>query len=200
MKFIENPIKLGRPRKPKRIIKKTLTEAEIAILLDATINIREKAILTLLCYSGIRAEELCEIKVEDVDFGNNEIFIHGKGSKERIVNIKGECTRILLTYIALFPRNNNQYLFTTLRKNVPYTTWALRRLVKTVVCRTKIEKRVYPHLFRHSLATNMIDRGANPRTIQKQFGHAYLETTMIYVESRPKTVKMEYEIFAPSYI
>jgi integrase/recombinase XerD len=200
MQFIGNQIKLGRPKKPKRVAKQTLTEAEVAILLDATKNIREKAILSLLAYSGIRNQELCGIKVKDVDFGNNEIIIFGKGNKERIVNIDGECTKVLMLYVAKYPHNEDDYLFRTLRKQNQFSTWAVRRIAKVVTARTKIKKRVYPHLFRHSLATNLADRGANPRTIQKQLGHAYLDTTMIYVESRPARVKAEYHAFSPSYL
>jgi site-specific recombinase XerD len=200
MEFIKNPIKLGRPRKPQRVAKQTMTEAEVAIILDATKNLREKAMLALLAYSGIRNHELCNIRVCDVDFGNNEVMIFGKGSKERIVNIDGECTKVLMAYLAKFPRSENNYLFTTRYKDNQYSTWAVRRLVKVVAARTKIKKRVYPHLFRHSLATNLTDRGANPRTIQKQLGHAFLDTTMLYVESRPARVKAEYHAFSPSYL
>jgi len=197
MEFIKNPIKLGRPKKPQLVSKQTMTEAEVAIFLNATKNIREKAMMTLLAYSGIRNHELCGTKVEDVDLGNNEVVIFGKGSKERIVNVDGECTKVLMAYLAKFPRGESDYLFTTLRKGNQFSTWAVRRLVKVIAGRTKIKKRVYPHLFRHSLATNLADRGANPRTVQKQLGHAYLDTTMIYLESRPARVKAEYHAFSP---
>jgi len=201
MVFIGRPMRLGRPKKPKRVIKYTLTEAEVALILAATRNIREKAILTLLAYSGIRNAELCRLRVCDVDFGNNVLRIFaGKDAKDRVVCVSGECIKILLVYLHEHPRGENDYLFTTIEHDEQYTKSALRKLVKTVATRAKIAKRVYPHLFRHSLATNMLNRGANLMTIQNQLGHAHVETTMIYVTSRWQRIQAEYQMFAPGYL
>lgn len=201
MEFLENPIKFGRPRKPKRVAKQALTEAEVAIFLAACKNIREKAILILLAYSGMRNQELCNLRVQDVDLGNNEVVIlNGKGSKDHIAHIAGECCKILMAYLVEYPRSEDDYLFTALSSGNQFNTWAVRRLVKTVAARTNIKKRIYPHLFRHSLATNMIDRNANMRTLQAQLGHAFLETTMIYIETRQLRIKSEYHSCRPCYL
>lgn len=200
MLFLGNPIEIGYPKKPKHTIKDTLTEAEIAVIIAASKNIRERAILTMLAYSGIRNEELCNLRVKDVDTGGNMLHINlGKGSKDRNIPIAGECTAVLLKYLAAHPRNHESYLFSSHDNKRQFTTWALRLLVNTVVGRTSIEKRVYPHLFRHSLATNMIARGASVLTIQGQLGHAFIETTMIYIRSSDKRLVSEYNVFAPSY-
>lgn len=201
MEYLGRPIKLGRPRKPKSIPKETLTEAEIAVILAACKNVREKAMLSLLAYSGMRNEELCNLKVKDIDFGNNLVrIIQGKGSKDRCVPITGECVKTVLKYLAEYSRDETEYLFTTLRKNNRYSEWSLRQLVKTVTGRTFIKKRVHPHLFRHSLATNMLMRGANIFTIQQQLGHADIKTTMIYLNPKTNRLLTEYQAFAPSYI
>jgi integrase len=194
-------VKFGRPKKDKPVVKDTLSEAEISIIIAACKNIREKAILSLMAYSGARANEICNIRVADVDFGMNTVrILDGKGHKNRIVCISGECVRVLLQYIDKYPRNGGDYLFTALRSGKQYTTWALRKLVKEIVSRTKISKRVHPHLFRHSLACNMLFRGANLLTIKEQLGHEFIETTMIYVRSRADRVAAEYRMFTPSYI
>lgn len=201
MAFIGDPIKFGRPKKPKRILKDSLTEAEISVILAACRNIREKAILTLLAYTGIRNQELCNLKVQDIDFGRNLVQVFGgKGAKDRVVCMAGECTTVLLRYLSEHPRQPDAYLFTTIRTNKQYTTWAMRRLIKVVVGRTGNDKRVYPHLFRHSLANNMLARGANLLTIKEQLGHTFIDTTMIYIKSRPHRVQTEYQMFTPSYI
>lgn len=200
MEFIEDPIQIGYPRKPKQTIKDPLTEAEIAVILAATKDIREKAILSLLAYSGIRNNELCGVKVRDVDFGRNRLHVElGKGLKSRDIPISGECTTILLQYIAEYPRGPESHLFTTLRKNNPYQPHDVRRMLKDVASRTHIKKRVYPHIFRHSLATNMIARGANLLTIKDVLGHAFIDTTMIYARTNPQRVANEYNMYAPSY-
>jgi len=79
--------------------------------------------------------------------------------------------------------------------------WAiLRKLIKVVAHRAKIAKRVYPHLLRHSLAVNLLIRGANIVLIQQQLRHSLLETTMHYINSIVFGFKNEYEKYVPSYI
>ena len=103
------------------MIRGTLTEAEITLMIAACRSVREKTILSLLAYSGLRNKEL-------------------------------------------------------------------------------IAKRVYPHLFRHSLATNMLIRGAHILAIQEQLGHAFVETTMVYLHAAPIAMQAQYRFFAPSYL
>jgi len=62
------------------------------------------------------------------------------------------------------------------------------------------KKRVYPHLLRHSLATNLLHRGAHLLAIKEQLGHAFVETTMIYVHSNADHTQMQYRMYAPSYL
>lgn len=200
MAFIGDPIEIGYPTRPKRTLKDTLTEAEVAVIIASAKNIREKSILTLLAYSGIRNNELCNVRVKDVDCGHNALHVElGKGAKDRNIPISGECTRMIMRYMAEYPREQDEFLFTTMRKNTQFTPWALRLLVNTVVGRTGIKKRVHPHLFRHSLASNMIARGASPITIQGILGHAFIETTMIYIRTKDKYLDAAYRVYAPSY-
>jgi len=199
--FLGDKIKLGRPRKPKRTPKETLTEAEIAVIIAAARTVRERAMLTVLAYSGIRCEELCNLKCGDIDIASGLIHVvQGKGSKDRSVPIAGACTKVILEYLAKFPRDESSYLFTTLRHGVRYSEWALRRMVKKVVKRTGIKKGVHPHLFRHSLATNMLMRGAHIITIQQILGHSDIQTTMIYLSPKTTRLMAEYHAYTPSYI
>ena len=201
MEFIKRPIKITLPRKSRPLIKDVMTEGEVARILAATKNGREKAMLAILAYSGIRNKELCNLKAHDVNLDDNVIkVICGKFSKDRVVNISKECAKITAKYMGQYlPSVNGQFLFTTLREGKQYNGWALRKVVKVVSKRANIEKRVYPHLFRHSLATNMLNKGANILTIQSQLGHSKIETTMIYIRSFPYRVKMEYDFYVPSY-
>lgn len=201
MAFLGRPMRLGRQKKPKRIIKDTLTEAEITKLIFSCKNIREKAIVTLLAYSGIRNLELCNLRVKDFDPGRSTIhIIKGKGLKDGISSISAECTRILLEYLKAYPREASDFLFTTLRENNQYHTSDTRKLVHIVATRAKLNKRVYPHLLRHSLAANMLLRGANIISLQRQLRHSLVETTLHYLNSIVFGERNEYEKFAPSYI
>ena len=201
-RFKENPIQLGKPKKPKRIIKDTLTEAEISrMIVMSSGNIRQKAIVCILAYAGIRNSEICNLKVEDLDLGNNQLRVmQGKNKKDRVVNISAECSMILMEYLRTYARDKNDFLFTTLRTNQQIHTRDIRKTVKTIAKRCGIEKRVFPHLFRHSLATNLLGRGANLMLIKEQLGHAFIESTMVYAQSNPFRTKSEYDFYMPAYI
>lgn len=201
MEFLGTPIQLGRQKKPKVIIKETLTEGEITGMILSTKNIREKAILSLLAYSGIRNKELCNLKVKDVRFNENTItVICGKGLKDGISEIPPVCTKVVSEYLTIFPRLQNDFLFTTLRHKHCLDTRDVRKLVKTVSKRAKVAKRVYQHLFRHSLAANMLMRGASIITLRNQLRHTLLETTLHYINSIIFVEKNNYQKFVPSYI
>jgi integrase/recombinase XerD len=201
--FIGNPIQLGRPRKPKRIIRGTLTEAEITLMLAACRNIREQAILTLLAYSGLRDKELCGLRVADVDVASQIVHVHGgKGQKDRDAFISPACAGLVLRYLQRERpgAGPEDPLFVTIEKRNPYGTQDLRKLVHVVAKRAHIKKRVWPHLFRHSLATNMLIRGAHILAIKEQLGHAFVETTMVYLHAVPTAMQGQYRFFAPSYL
>ena len=197
--FLHKPIKLGRPRKPKQLIRNTLSEGEIARMLAACKNSREKALLSILIYTGLRNKELCKLETDDINIGELSLrVIEGKGSKDRFVYFTSECGQILSEYKSEYKPNH--IMFTTLVLHNPYNGWALRKMVKVVAKRAGIKKRVYPHLFRHSLACNLLNRGANIITIQSILGHADIRTTMIYARSSPQRVKQEYMFYNPSYL
>jgi len=199
--FIGNRIQLGRPKKPKTLIKNTLNEAEITLMINAAKNIREKSIISLLAFSGIRNKELCNLRVNDVNLGDNMVRVtQGKGMKDRLINISGDCSRILIDYVNQFQKKGEDWMFTTLRADHKYNPSDLRKLVHVLAKRAKIGKRVYPHLLRHSLATNLLKRGANLYMIKEQLGHVFLETTATYLRTFPLNIRNQYQMFVPSYL
>jgi integrase/recombinase XerD len=201
MEFLGRPIQLGRPRKPRRLIHGTLSEAEITLLIAASRNLRQRAILSLLAYSGLRNKELCQLTIGDVDLANQWITVRaGKGQKDRTANIASACVSVMADYLRERHGQAHERLFVTLRKGEPYQPQVLRKLVRAAAARAGISKRVWPHLFRHSLATNLLHRGANLMAIREQLGHVFLETTAIYLHSSPERLQMEYRMYSPSYL
>ncbi len=199
MSWRNKPVELIRVRKPEPLVKDTLTEGEIARILAAAGNSREKAMLSLLAYAGLRASELCNLKVQDLDLDNGVVkVINGKGGRDGVSYIPRECCKMISEYLESY--ETNPHLFKTLVAKVRYTPWALRKMVKKVAKSAGIDKRVYPHLFRHSLATNLVKKGANILTVQKQLRHKNLETTQIYIRSFPERVQDEYNFYKPNYI
>ena len=105
-----------------------------------------------------------------------------------------------MEYLKEYPRGPEQYLFSTLQKNNKMATGDIRKLVKIIGKRARIEKRVYPHLLRHSLTANMLLRGADIISLKNQLRHSWLETTLHYANSIVFVEKNLYQKFAPSYI
>ena len=194
------PLKFGRQKKPRQIVKETLTEAEVTRLIFSAKSIRDKTMVSLLAYSGCRNKELCSLKVRDFDPGRNTIrIIKGKGIKDGLVNISSACTNIILNYLQKYPRQQDDFLFETYQKN-PMTTCSVRKQVKVMAQKAELKKRVYPHLLRHTLAANLLLRGANIMLLKQQLRHAHLETTLVYINSIVFGETNQYDKFAPSYL
>lgn len=199
--FKGHPVILGRPKKPRYLIKETLSEAEVSRLIQAAANIREKAIACVFAYSALRNGEVERLKVNDVDIGHNQLRVTGgKNFKDRYVNISGECSKVIAEYLREFPRAGEDYLFTTLRRNAKMTGADYRKAIRKMGRQAAIEKRVYPHLMRHSLATNILNRGASLMMIKDQLGHVFYESTLIYATSMPFRTKSEYDYCKPAYL
>ena len=161
--------------------------------------------LCLLAYSGVRNNELCNLKLEDVDLGGNQVTVRdGKNRQDGVINISPECTKVLIDYLREHPRENAEPRFTTLVKRKRLVTADVRKVVKITAKRANIERRIFPHLFphlfRHSLATNLLNRGASLMMIQQQLRHRFIESTMIYVLSRPVRNRSEYDFHKPAYM
>lgn len=202
--FLGKPIKLGRPKKPKKIITGTLSETEIARMFAFCKNIREKTLLGVLAYTAIRNLELCRLLVKDIDFRSNTVFIRGgKGHKDGLVFVSPACLDIIKEYIQHYRRKEEQTLFFSVapnRRDDLLRTDAVRKTIKKIAKRAGIQRRIWPHLFRHSLAMNMLAKGCDIYSIREQLRHSYIDTTLIYVHSSPQVMQNRYQIFCPNYI
>lgn len=201
LEFLGRPTKFGRQRKPKPIIKDTLSEAEVTKLIFNSKNNREKAIVSVLAYSGIRNQEICNLKVKDFLITQNALrIIQGKFAKDGLCEISPECSMVIMEYLNEFPHQSDEFLFTTIVRRNKMATSDIRKLIKKIGRRAEIKKRVYPHLLRHSLTANMLLRGADIISLKNQLRHQWLETTLHYANSIVFVEKNLYQKFAPSYI
>ena len=194
-------VRIGRPRKPRRVIKDILTESEVSRIIQSARNLREKAIVCLLAYSGMRNREVCNLMVRELDLGSNRVIVlAGKNKKDRIINISSDCTKVLIEYLKSYTRSENDFLFTTISRRNQLTPGDLRKILRTVAARQLGTRRVYPHLLRHSLATNLLNRGASLITIKDQLGHVFYESSLVYVNSTAFRNRSEYEYYKPAYM
>ena len=186
-----NPFKyVSAPKKEKRL-PKYLTVEELECLfntpiLQSPLGQRDRLILELLYATGIRVSELVNIKIEDINFSNKEIFINGKGNKQRIACF-GE---FALEYINLFINDGRKKLLEKHKKNSEYliinekgnkiTTRGIEKLMDNIVKKTDIKKKITHHMLRHSFATHLLNEGCDILTVKELLGHESLESTQVY--------------------
>lgn len=154
-----------------------------------------------LAYAGLRNRELCRLWIRDVDLGSQTLHIQvTKTQKDRYAHIAAPCVSLLAEYMRERGAQPGDLLFVCIRSGRPYAQQNLRKMIRTAARRANLEKRVYPHLLRHSLATNLLYRGAHLLAIKEQLAHAFVETTTIYIHSALDHTQMQYRMYAPSYL
>jgi site-specific recombinase XerD len=171
----------GIPRaKPKKTLPKVLSHAEVRSFLDALRSPKHRAIAFILYSSGLRVSEAARLKVKDIDSDRNQIHVRqGKGRKDRYVMLSPVVLGVLREYVRvdrpydwLFPAGH--------RRDRHITTRTIQREVARAAERAGIEKRVSPHMLRHSFATHLLEAGTDLRYIQELLGHTKIATTVRY--------------------
>ncbi len=179
------------PSKKRKIPIELLTNVELEkLVLTAYVKAPVKGLMVrTLLLSGARVNEFVNMKVNDFNFEQNEIFIRqGKGSKSRTVPILPSLARELQMY-----RRNRKagWLFET-QSCEKFSVRRVQQVVKEVAKAAKITKRVYPHLLRHMIATHLINHKMPENHVQKFLGHAEPSSTQIYTQLAIEEVKRTY--------
>jgi len=153
---------------------------------------RDYAVLLTLLTAGLRKAELCALKIGDLKTYRNQAVIDviGKGQRFRRIPLKAETLLAIKDYHKA-TRNGagpGHPLFQTLGKHGPYeerglTPKAVDCLIKSAAKRALIQKRIHPHVMRHTFATTLLDKGNDLRTVQALMGHSHIRTTERYLHS-----------------
>jgi site-specific recombinase XerD len=173
-----------------------ITSAELDRLLKAPLvslknelkALRDKAILELLFSTGLRVSELCSLD-SDIDLSRDELSVRGKGDKVRVVFLSPEAKRAVSAYLKS-RKDMEEALFVNYgRGNAKpgrLTPRSVEMLVKFYAVKAGITKKVTPHVVRHSFATDLLENGADLRSVQALLGHANIQTTQIYTHVTDK--------------
>ena len=192
------------PKIPK-ILPEILTIEEINNIFLAAesskneiLSLRDRCILEMLYSSGLRVSEVCELRINNIQFDLDLIRFFGKGSKERIIPLTYYARKWLKKYLSesrkiLSSRSKRSSNYVFLSNNgLSLTRMAIWLSVKKYVNSAGVLKKISPHTFRHSFATHLKDGGANLIEVQALLGHADISTTEIYTHLSREFVESDY--------
>ena len=201
LKILEvNPFDIvSGPKKGKKLPRyfeyNELEELFNSVDISSVIGRRDRLILELLYATGVRVSEMVEIKVSDIDISNRNINIIGKGNKERIVKFGEYCLDAINDYLDnsynKLNINNINYLFLNSRGS-KLTDRGVRYILDNLIKETGLNKKISPHMLRHSFATHLLNNGADLLTVQKLLGHESIKATQVYTHVSTDRLKEVY--------
>ena len=182
----DNPLNhLKTPKTDKKVIQ-ALTPNEIEQLFKLcsgknTLDIRNKAILSVFLDTGLRISELTNLTLDDIDMNQGSLLIrHGKGGKQRIVHVGLKAQKILWKYITIYRRGYSNRLFIN-RNGDPLDIIGIKIMIKRLGDKAKI--RVHPHKLRHTFAISFLRSGRDIFSLKYLLGHSTLQMTERYLQS-----------------
>ncbi|MCC5914064.1 MAG: site-specific tyrosine recombinase XerD [Balneolaceae bacterium] len=205
-----NPAELIELPKKAQKLPEVLNATEVEQIIDqadrtTNAGIRDAAILETLYASGMRVSELTDLEMDRLFFEIGFIRVIGKGNKERLVPVGEIAQQALEHYIETArkkfinpdkPGKSENRLFLNQRGG-PLTRMSVWNIVNKYAMKAGIEKNVYPHIFRHSFATHLLEGGADLRAVQEMLGHTSITTTEIYTHVDRSLLHQVHKEFHP---
>lgn len=202
-----DPFELVSSPKQEKKLPDFLTHSEIEQLFNANrmrtdpLKDRDQAIIELMFASGLRASEVCNLTIQQVNMRERTLRIIGKGRKERIVPFSKTAKESFEVYLKtdrlqLMGKckkpNQGAYVFLN-NQGSQLTTRGLEYIMEEIEKKTGAFMKLHPHKLRHSFATQLLSQGADLRTIQELMGHESIGTTAIYTHVTLNEMKNVYE-------
>ncbi len=184
-----------------------LSVYEINLILDS-INIdkkfskRDRSIISLLYSTGLRVSELISLELNNLLLKDNFIRVVGKGNKERIVPVGEKSLVDLKEYLKtdrleLSKKNNSQSKLYLNHRGIGISRMAIWNIIRKNTLRAGINKKISPHVLRHSFASHLIEGGADLRSVQEMLGHSDISSTQIYTNLDKTYLKEIHKEFHP---
>ena len=163
-------------------------------------DLRDKAILEVLFATGLRVSELCKLNRDSINLERGEFSVKGKGGKIRLVFLSDSAREALKNYLAK-RTDLEEPLFVSFKKSKKMevlgrmTPRSIQRLINFYVKKAGIVRRVTPHTLRHLFATDLLQNGADLRSVQMLLGHSNISTTQVYTHLTDKELREIYQAF-----
>lgn len=170
------------PKQEKKL-PKFLSEEVISRFIDAIpekdlLSLRDKTIIEVLYSSGIRISELTMLNVSDINLSSSSMKVKGKGRKERIVLLGSYAKDLIEKYLSQRTATDEALFLNRFNKRI--STVGVRKKMSHWTKTFCENEKITPHIFRHSFATHLLNRGADLRSVQELLGHSNVSTTQIY--------------------
>lgn len=199
-KITDNPMSKVTSPKTESRLPSYMEKSDMEILLSEEMfdpgfsGQRDRLILMLLYYTGMRRSELINLKINSYDKLNSSIKVLGKGNKERILPINSELSDLISKFIIERQKDDNNYtndLLITDKGKTLYPNFVYR-VVKDHLARVSTASKRSPHILRHTFATHLLNNGADLNAIKEILGHANLSATQIYTHNSIEKLKQIY--------
>lgn len=187
---------------PEFFYNKELEELLAATAGDEPLKQRNRVILEILYGTGIRVSEASNLTLQQIDFGMKIILIHGKGDKDRYVPLGSKAQAAITTYLQSGRRqlmgSQTEHNFLLVNNHgQKLTSRGIEYILKEIIKQTNLTANIHPHMLRHSFATQMLNNGADLRTVQELLGHSSLSTTQIYTHLTMEHLQQDYRKYFP---
>lgn len=193
-KLIKNPKK--DKKLPNFLQSDELQKIFDSINLETPLGIRNRLIVEILYASGLRVSELTNLTLDSINLNNREIRVLGKGSKERIVFFGEYAKKYLDLYLSdsrplLLDKNKTNILLLN-NNGDPISTRGIELVIDNIVRDAALKHNISPHVLRHTFATDLLNNGADLKSVQELLGHSSLSTTQIYTHITNERLRSVY--------
>ena len=195
-----NPVRRIAAIKQEKSPRHAMHRIELEYLRNACHNLRDKALVDFLYSTGARVTELCNVKIDNINWERKEVFInHGKGGVSRLTYLNPEAEVSLKAYL-MSREDDSPYLFARTRGTSiePLNAKTVQNAIDHIVQLSgrQFSVKITPHVFRHTIATVLLRNGMPVEQVQRFLGHANINTTMIYAEVRDDDVRRSHSMYA----
>jgi integrase/recombinase XerC len=199
------------PKIPKKL-PSILHDEEIDLIFKSIdrhthLGFRNHLILDLLFSCGLRASEMTDLSIRDIQLERSNLLIHGKGGKDRYIPIHDrlkEDIKHYLTYIRPIllskgKQTDNEHVLINY-KGSSLSVRGLQIILKSIIKKSGETYKIHPHMLRHAFATTMLNHGADLRVVQELLGHEHLKSTQIYTHVSNETMQEKYKKTHPRMV